>query len=228
LSDWKIGWPRVQWIAEDWARHQAIRDVFRDRHPSPEELLATGEGASVEPHGEGRELRAFVAEIKPARQAAGFTLAEVSRRCGIDQPVLSRLEDGHNKNPTQDTLRRYAAAVGRRLVLTTEAIHDTRPTQAKAKRVRAARESQRLGSTFVAMSGNLAEGSVIGFNADGRTLRFNGRRAERLKRLLAVRLPGPESRFLALAPPTLESASFPSRACRSSGNSTAISSHLAL
>ena len=34
----------------------------------------------------------------------------------------------------------YAAAVGRHLVLTTEAIRDTRPAQGKAKRVRAARE----------------------------------------------------------------------------------------
>ena len=66
----------------------------------------------------------------------------MSRRCGIDQPALSRLENGHNKNPTLDTLWRYAAAVGRRLVLTTEAIRDTRPAQAKAKRVRAARETK--------------------------------------------------------------------------------------
>ncbi len=64
----------------------------------------------------------------------------MSRRCGIDQPALSRLETGHNKNPTLDTLWRYAAAVGRRLVLTTEAIRDTRPTRGKAKLVRAARE----------------------------------------------------------------------------------------
>jgi transcriptional regulator with XRE-family HTH domain len=63
----------------------------------------------------------------------------VSRRCGIDRPALSRLETGHNKNPTLDTLWRYAAAVGRRLILTTEAIRDTRPTRGKAKRVRAAR-----------------------------------------------------------------------------------------
>jgi len=44
------------------------------------------------------------------------------------------------KEPTLDTFWRYAAAVGRRLVLTTEAIGDTRPAQGKAKRVRAARE----------------------------------------------------------------------------------------
>src|SRR5581483_11949763 len=99
---------RVEWAAEDRARHQAIRDKFRDWHPSPEELIASGEGANFDLHGEYRELRAFVQAIKRAREAAGLTLADVSRRCGIDQPALSRLENGHNKNPTLDTLWRYA------------------------------------------------------------------------------------------------------------------------
>lgn len=129
--------PKVQWPAEDRARHQAVRDMFQDWHPSPEELIASGEGASFDLHGEYRGLRLFVEEIKRAREASGLTLAEVSRRSRIDQPALSRLENGHNKNPTLDTLWRYAAAVGLRLVLTAEAIPDTRPAQGKVKRVRA-------------------------------------------------------------------------------------------
>jgi len=47
-----------------------------------------------------------------------LTLADVSARCGTDQPVLSRLENGHTPNPTLDTLWRYAAALGKRSVLT--------------------------------------------------------------------------------------------------------------
>jgi len=132
--------PKVQWTAEDRARHRAIRDMFRNWHPSPEELIASGEGANFHLRAEYRELRPFLEHIKGAREAAGLTLAEVSRRSGIDQPALSRLETGHNKNPTLDTLWRYAAAVGQRLVLTTEAIRDTRPAPSKTKRVRAARE----------------------------------------------------------------------------------------
>jgi DNA-binding XRE family transcriptional regulator len=131
--------PVIQWTSADRARHQAIREKFRHWHPSPEELIASGEGANFDLQGEYHELRPFVEEIKRAREAARLTLAEVSRRCGIDQPALSRLENGHNKNPTLDTLWRYAAAVGRRLVLTTEAIRDTRPTESKTKRARAAR-----------------------------------------------------------------------------------------
>ena len=56
-----------------------------------------------------------------------MTLADVSARCGIDQPALSRLENGHTPNPTLDTLWRYAAATGKRLVLSAEDIPDTRP-----------------------------------------------------------------------------------------------------
>src|SRR5437660_11016875 len=96
--------PSVQWTTEDRARHQALRDKFRDWHPSPEELIASGEGANFDLHGEYRELRPFVEGIKRAREAAGLTLAEVSRRCGIDQSALPRLATGHNKNTTLDTL----------------------------------------------------------------------------------------------------------------------------
>ena len=131
--------PKIQWTAQDRARHQAIREKFRDWHPSPEQLIASGEWYFAL-YGEYRELLPFVEDIKRGREAAGTDPAQASQRCGIDQPALSRLENGHNKNPTLDTLWRYAAAVGRRLVLTTEAIRDTRPVQVKAKRVPAGPE----------------------------------------------------------------------------------------
>jgi DNA-binding XRE family transcriptional regulator len=128
----KAGARPVRWTAEDRARHRATRDKFRTWHPSPEELIASGEGANFSLHGEYRFLRPLLAELKQAREAAGLTLAEVSKRCGIDQPALSRLENGHNKNPTLDTLWRYAAAVGRRLLLDTERIKDTRVGKKRA------------------------------------------------------------------------------------------------
>ena len=72
--------PKIQWTAEDRARHQAIREMFRQWHPSPEELIASGEAANFDLHGEYRELRPFIEKIKHAREAAGLTLADVSRR----------------------------------------------------------------------------------------------------------------------------------------------------
>src|SRR5947209_16464795 len=124
----------VAWTAEDRARHAAIREMFRDWHPSPEELIASGEGAHFNLHGEYRLLRPLIEEIRRAREAARLTLAEVSRRCGIDQPALSRLENGHNKNPTLNTPWRYAAAGGRRPVLATEAMQNTPPVKTSTKR----------------------------------------------------------------------------------------------
>jgi len=91
----------------------------------------------IDLRGEFRELRPLVKKT----ERAGLALAEASRCCGIDQPALSRLENGHNKNPTLDTLWRYAAAVGRCLVLTTKTIGDTRAAQENAKRANVARDT---------------------------------------------------------------------------------------
>jgi DNA-binding XRE family transcriptional regulator len=132
--------PKFNRTPEDRARHKAVREMFQDWQPSPEELIASGEAVHFNLSGEYRALRPFLEELRQVREAAGLTLADISARCGIDQPALSRLENGHNKNPTLDTLWRYAAAVGRRLLLTTEAIRDTRPAAGKAKRARAARK----------------------------------------------------------------------------------------
>jgi Helix-turn-helix domain len=100
--------------------------MFRNWHRAPEELIADGELATVGLRGAYGELHSFVDQIKKAREASGLTLAEVSVRCGIDQPALSRAEDGRNKTTTLDTLWRYADAVGRRRVMTRETTRDTR------------------------------------------------------------------------------------------------------
>jgi hypothetical protein len=112
---------------EQRAQRQSIREAFRDWHPGPEELIASGAAARL-----GRNVVHFPAQellrqLKASREAAGLTLADLSARCGIDQPALSRLENGHTPNPTLDTLWRYAAATGKRLVLSAEDIPDTRP-----------------------------------------------------------------------------------------------------
>src|SRR5258708_30162813 len=104
----------IQWSPEQRAHHKAIREAFRDWHPGPEELIASGAAARLGlavVHAPAREL---LLKLKASREASGLTLAEVSDRCGIDQPALSRLENDHTPNPTTDTLYRYAAAVGER------------------------------------------------------------------------------------------------------------------
>jgi DNA-binding XRE family transcriptional regulator len=118
---------RIEWTQEQRAQDRAIREAFQDWHPGPEELIASGEAARL-----GLEVIHFPAQellrqLKESREKAGLTLADVSARCDIDQPALSRLENGHTQNPTLDTLWRYAAAVGKRLVLSAEDIQNTQP-----------------------------------------------------------------------------------------------------
>lgn len=59
----------------------------------------------------------LIASLKAAREAAGLSMAEVSRMAGIDLAALSRIENGQNANPTLATIRRYLAAVGKSMVI---------------------------------------------------------------------------------------------------------------
>jgi hypothetical protein len=137
----------IEWTAQQRAEHKAIRDVFRDWHPGPEELIASGAAARLGLnviYSPGEEL---LRGLKASREAARLTLAEASARCGIDPATLAALEDGHFEHLTVDTLWRYAAAVGKRLVLSTEDIADTRPARAKPRRSMAKKATTRKKKT---------------------------------------------------------------------------------
>lgn len=105
-----------KWTAADRARHKAIRREF-EHCPTQEELEASGAYEGPIKGGAYFLVRVLVHELKKLRQEAGLTLGAVSKRTGIDQATLSRLENGRQPNPTVDTLWRYANAVGRQLVL---------------------------------------------------------------------------------------------------------------
>ena len=124
----------IHWTAQQRAEHQAIRNAFRDWHPGPEELIASGAAAQLGLNVVHFPAHELLRHLKASREAAGLTLADVSARCGIDQPALSRLENGHTQNPTLDTLWRYAAAIGKQLVLSAEDIRHTRSVAANAAR----------------------------------------------------------------------------------------------
>jgi len=118
---------KIEWTPEQRAHHRAIREAFQDWHAGPEELIASGEAARLGLNVVHSPAKELLRQLKESREKAGLTLADVSARCGIDQPALSRLENGHTHNPTLDTLWRYAAAVGKRLVLSAEDIQNTQP-----------------------------------------------------------------------------------------------------
>lgn len=65
------------------------------------------------------EFAALDALLK-ARKEAGLTQADVAARMGVSQPVLARIESslGSRKHsPSLATLRRYADACGKKLVI---------------------------------------------------------------------------------------------------------------
>src|ERR1700730_2514626 len=124
-----------KWTASDRARHNAVRQEF-EHCPTQEELEASGAYEGPIKRGAYFAVRIVIQELKKARKAAGLTLAAVSKRTGMDQATLSRLENGRQPNPTVDTLWRYARAVGRDLVLTEAVTQERANGKARARSAR--------------------------------------------------------------------------------------------
>lgn len=104
---------KIEWSAEDRARHKAIREIFKD-NPSVEELIARGElsGEGI-PLGTYISLKLLLKSLRKMRQEAKLSLSEVAQRSGMDKATLSRLEQGHVANPGIATIARYLRALDR-------------------------------------------------------------------------------------------------------------------
>ena len=67
-----------------------------------------------------REEFAILDEILAARKKAGLSQAEVAKRMGTQSPAIARLESSlasGKHSPSLNTLRKYAAALGKRIEL---------------------------------------------------------------------------------------------------------------
>jgi DNA-binding XRE family transcriptional regulator len=65
-----------------------------------------------------REEFAILDEILSARRAAGLSQAQVAERMGTKAPAIARLESAlatGKHSPSLNTLRKYAAALGKRV-----------------------------------------------------------------------------------------------------------------
>ena len=102
------------------ARLQAIRERFQKDKPSLKQLVESGDGSPPVGLGAYISLQALLHRLKQERESAGLSLADVAERTGMDRAAISRLENGHQPNPTVDTLSRYAAALGKSLVWSVE------------------------------------------------------------------------------------------------------------
>lgn len=92
--------------ARNRALMAAARTIDKDEK---QQIVARGKRTLAE----FDELMDVVKVLKEERRQQGLTLEQLSRRTGIGKSNLSKLENGRLPNPTIDTLRRIAEALGR-------------------------------------------------------------------------------------------------------------------
>ncbi len=107
---------KIKRTPEEQARIEAIRQYYQANRPTSDQLLASGDVEEFVPLGEYLSLLSTVRALKKERELRGLSLTTIAERSGIDQAVLSRLENGIQTNPTVDTLYRYASAIGVELI----------------------------------------------------------------------------------------------------------------
>ncbi len=76
-----------------------------------DELRAIGEIGEAVTGGAAQALAVLMASLRARRESMGLSLTDVSERTGITRQAISKLENGHTRNPTLDTLFRYSLAL---------------------------------------------------------------------------------------------------------------------
>jgi ribosome-binding protein aMBF1 (putative translation factor) len=112
----RIHRPRVQ-TPEQEAAEQAIRERFQQERPTLQDLIERGDIAATFTMGEYWELRKTFAALRALREQQGLSISDLAERTGMDEAMVSRLENGHVDNPTVATMTRYARALGKRVVV---------------------------------------------------------------------------------------------------------------
>jgi DNA-binding Xre family transcriptional regulator len=107
---------KIPRTSKERAKLKADRERYQREKPTPEQLLAQSGHERFVRHGDYLMLLGLMAAIKKEREHQELTMAELSKRTGIDEAALSRLETGKNANPTLETLNRIAAALGKSLI----------------------------------------------------------------------------------------------------------------
>jgi DNA-binding Xre family transcriptional regulator len=90
---------------------KAYRSALQEELAGMEDNKALGRELLVERH----ELGDIVSELRVIREQLNVSLTELASRTGMTVGNLSRLENMDGPNPTIETLRRYAQAIGHRI-----------------------------------------------------------------------------------------------------------------
>jgi ribosome-binding protein aMBF1 (putative translation factor) len=110
--------------AQERAREHKLRDKLQKEKPSLEDLVRSGacDPDAVMTMGMYFDVQQTLQALKRERERRGQSIGDVAERSGLDRAVVSRLENGKQDNPTVATLMRYAAAIGKRLLWSYEAL----------------------------------------------------------------------------------------------------------
>jgi ribosome-binding protein aMBF1 (putative translation factor) len=114
---------KIERTPEQMAELKAVRERFQREKPTRKQLEASGEYGPGMPTVTYFAILGFLKQMRELREAAGLSLADMADRTGMDKAFVSRLETGQG-NPTVDTLARYAAALGKRVVFGIEEAAD--------------------------------------------------------------------------------------------------------
>ena len=99
---------------QERAEHQLAREQIAAELPEIKERARATLDAFKK---KGTPVRHVVAALRAERERKGLSLADMNERTGIDRAALSRLENNEEANPTINTLERYAAAVGKQMIV---------------------------------------------------------------------------------------------------------------
>src|SRR5947209_5379733 len=127
---------KSQRTPKETARLRADRARYQREKPSPEHLLAEGGHKEYVSLGELMFIHQVMASLKKERERQGLTLADLSKRSGIDQAALSKLETGSHSNPTLETLYRIALALGKLIACVLQDAPADRPGPPRPARAR--------------------------------------------------------------------------------------------
>ena len=99
---------------EEQERHKRIREQVQEELPDIEQRARQKLAEAMQ---RGVTIQHTIALLKSERLKKGLSLADMKERTGIERSTLSRLENDAEANPTVDTLTKYAAAVGKKVLV---------------------------------------------------------------------------------------------------------------
>lgn len=112
---------------EEQGRIDALRERFQQERPSLNDLVASGEFEPPISQGEYFDMLEMLVSLRETRELSGLARETVASRMGIEPDSLARMETG-KEEPTMDILRRYAAALGKQIVLSLADLPQTSAT----------------------------------------------------------------------------------------------------